>query len=183
MPTDESWRRFLDAGALIGQVSMARAEEISRGLLSEDEAIRRESWRDLEEMGRVGRKMGEQFVTLARAELAKQLEGVGSFDQRGDRLGDLLKRGSPSDAGRPAPGDDTAFSDLLDAPAPGPARAKKQKQKKKEKDGAAGKNAKAKKNGKGGKKQKKKEKASAPAGGAEGAKLLTLTRPDASAAP
>jgi hypothetical protein len=179
MATDESWKRFLDAGALIGQVSMARAEEISRGLFSDDEATRRESWRDLEEMGRVGRKMGEQFVTLARAELTKQLEGVGSFDQLVDRLSDLFGRGAqPGDEG-PAPGDRKAVEDLLDGPAPERAAAKTPK-----KGGAEGKKIKANaKKSKGGKKSKKKEKASAPAGGAEGAKLLTLTRPDASASP
>ncbi|MGH8995117.1 MAG: hypothetical protein ACRDYB_03640 [Acidimicrobiales bacterium] len=184
MATDQSWRRFLDAGALIGQVSMARAEEISRGLFSDDEARRQESWRDLEELGRVGRKMGEQFVALARAELAKQLEGVGGFEQLVDRLADLFATAGPSEDERPAPGDRTAFADLLDAPAP-PAAAPKEP---KNKDGAEEKKAKAKgqasgEKAKGGKKRKKKEKASAPAGGAEGTKLLTLTRPDASASP
>jgi hypothetical protein len=187
MATDESWRRFLDAGTLIGQVSMARAEEISRGLFSDDEATRSEAWRDLEEMGRVGRKMGEQFVALARAELAKQLDGVGGFDQLVDRLAGLFGTPGRSEAEQPTPGDRTAFVDLLDAPDPeadattGP----------KKKDGSKGKKAKGRVKGekskdeksKGGKKQKKREKASPPVGGDEGATLLTLTRPDASAAP
>ena len=111
MPTDESWRRFLDAGTLIGQVSMARAEEISWLSTTRRPGASRARPRG-DGPGRA--QDGEQFVTLARAELTKQLEGVGSFDQLVDRLSDLFGKGDRPDAEGPAPGDRSACADLLD---------------------------------------------------------------------
>ena len=92
MTTNESWRRYLEAGAAVGQLTLARAEEIARGLLAPGEEERSNAWDEFEELTRFGRLMGEQLVEVARAEVTKQLEtfGVGSLDQLWARISDLV---------------------------------------------------------------------------------------------
>jgi hypothetical protein len=90
--TNESWRRYLEAGAAVGQLTLARAEEIARGLLAPGEEERSTAWAEFEELTRFGRLMGEQLVEAARSEVTKQLEmfGVGSLDQLWERISDLV---------------------------------------------------------------------------------------------
>ena len=90
--TDDSWRRYLEAGAAVGQVKLARAEEIARGLLAPGEDERETAWDELKELTRFSRLMGGQLVDVARAQLTRQLEtiGVGSLDQFLERIADLL---------------------------------------------------------------------------------------------
>ena len=92
MTTNESWRRYLEAGAAVGQLTLARAEEIARGLLAPGEEERSTAWAEFEELTRFGRLMGEQLVETARSEVTKQLEmfGVGSLDQLWERISDLV---------------------------------------------------------------------------------------------
>jgi hypothetical protein len=90
--TNESWRRYLEAGAAVGQLTLARAEEIARGLLAPGEEERSTAWAEFEELTRFGRLMGEQLVEAARSGVTKQLEmfGVGSLDQLWERISDLV---------------------------------------------------------------------------------------------
>jgi hypothetical protein len=90
--TNDSWRRYLEAGAAVGQLTVSRAEEIAKGLLAPGEEQRKTAWREFEDLTRFGRQMGEQLVEAARAELTKQLKtsGVGSFDQVWTRITDLI---------------------------------------------------------------------------------------------
>jgi hypothetical protein len=97
--TNESWRRYLEAGAAVGQVTLARAEGIARGLFGPDDDERETAWHDLDELTRFGRQMGDQLIDMARAEMSRHLEtlGVGSLDQFLDRIVDLV-RSQPFDA-------------------------------------------------------------------------------------
>lgn len=92
MTTNDNWRRYLEAGTAVGQVTLARAEEIARGLLGPGEDERESAWHELDELTRFGRHMGEQLVDMARAEMFKQLEtlGVGSIDHFFERIADLV---------------------------------------------------------------------------------------------
>jgi len=88
--SNESWRRYLDATTAVGQVTLDRAQEIARGLLSDDEQTRTRARRDLEDLGRASRLFGGQLVALARDELGRQLKQVGSLDELFDRIADVL---------------------------------------------------------------------------------------------
>jgi hypothetical protein len=97
--TNDSWRRYLEAGAAVGQVTLARAEGIARGLFAPDDEERETAWRDLDELTRFGRLMGDQLIDMARAEMSRQLEtlGAGSLEHFLDRIADLV-RSQPVDA-------------------------------------------------------------------------------------
>jgi len=102
--TNDNWRRYLEAGTAVGQVTVARAEEIARGLLTARDDERESAWRQLDELTRFGRFMGEQLVDMARAEMLKQIEtlGVGSLDQFLERIGDLVGSQSVDASSHPA---------------------------------------------------------------------------------
>jgi hypothetical protein len=97
--TNENWRRYLEAGAAVGQVTLARAEGIAKGLFGPDDEERETAWHDLDELTRFGRQMGDQLIDMARAEMSRHLEalGVGSLDQFLDRITDLV-RAQPVDS-------------------------------------------------------------------------------------
>ncbi len=92
MTTNDNWRRYLEAGTAVGQATLARAEEIARGLLGPGEEEPESAWHELDELTRFGRHVGEQLVDMARAEMFKQLEtlGVGSLDHLFARIADLV---------------------------------------------------------------------------------------------
>jgi hypothetical protein len=99
--SNENWRRYLDAGAVVGQVTLARAEEIAKGLLAPDKEEREHARRNLDDLGRTGRLIGGQLIDLTRRELAKQTKTIGSFDDLVDRLAEVV--GPPRRASDPAP--------------------------------------------------------------------------------
>jgi hypothetical protein len=167
--TNDSWRRYLEAGAAVGQLTLSRAEEIAKGLVAPTEEQRKTAWREFEDLTRFGRQMGEQLVEVARAELTKQLKtnGVGSFDQVWDRIADLIGAVPDADSHTaPTPPEHVE-------PAVG---SKAKKNPKKNKERAEG------KNGATGKKNKKKQHkengvvSGAPEGTTGPDRVVTLTR-------
>jgi restriction endonuclease Mrr len=92
MTSEESWRKYLEAGAAVGQATAARAEDIAKRLFDPDEEERQSAWRDLEQLRRFGRLMGEQLAEMARTELGRKLKslGEGPVDQFFERIADLL---------------------------------------------------------------------------------------------
>jgi hypothetical protein len=100
--SNETWRRYLDVGAAVGQVTLARAEEIARGLLAPEEAARQSAWRDLDDLGRTSRVIGGQLVELARRELTEQVKTIGSFDELVDRIAEVLGQPRPPSGPEPA---------------------------------------------------------------------------------
>jgi len=89
----------------MGQLTLARAEGIARGLLAPGEEERSTAWAEFEELTRFGRLMGEQLVEVARTEVTKQLEtfGVGSLDQLWGRISDLVGSAGVDASYQPAP--------------------------------------------------------------------------------
>ncbi len=101
--SNESWRKYLEAGAAVGQATAARAEDIARRLFEGDDEERDDAWRDLEQLTRFGRLMGEQLAEMARTELSRQLRSAGgrSLDQLFDRIADLFAAPETPEAVRP----------------------------------------------------------------------------------
>jgi hypothetical protein len=164
--TNESWRKYLEAGAAVGQATAARAEDIAKRLFDPDEEERESAWRDLEQLTRFGRLMGEQLAEMARAEITRQVKsfGGGSFEQIFERIAELL--GAPDAPPAPEPPEREAVLEarvvvVADEPVAAPKKPKSKK-------GAKGKTS-ASGNGK---KHKKKEKDAS--GAHDGVLTLTL---------
>jgi hypothetical protein len=102
--TNDSWRRYLETGAAAGQATVARAQKLGRGLLAPSEAERKSAWRDLEDLTRQGRELGEQLVSVARVELTKQLETlpVESLEGFLHRVADLVRSPTASQPAQPS---------------------------------------------------------------------------------
>ncbi|MGH9047559.1 MAG: hypothetical protein ACRDVW_09655 [Acidimicrobiales bacterium] len=195
MTTNDSWRRYLETGAAVGQATMARAEEIAKGLFDPDENERESAWRDLEELTRFGRMMGEQLAETAKAEVARQLNHAGGapLERLFERISHLLGVPSPaptdtvSDApsGKPVIGATVTVTTIPAVKAPDrdePTRSKKAKKKAKHHKTGPKSERKGKKKDKSHKKDAKhkshgeKEKASSKHPAAE-PRVLTLARP------
>ncbi len=108
--SNESWQKYLEAGAAVGQATAARAEDIAKRLFDPDEDERESAWRDLEQLTRFGRLMGEQLAEMARAEVTRQLKSIGngSFDLLFERIADLLGA-TPSPAKRAEDADEAVL--------------------------------------------------------------------------
>lgn len=76
----------------MGELTVARAEEIARGLVDEDEAVRDRAWREVDQLARFGLRMGEQLFEVAKDRLGAQLRtrSADTLDVFLERLGDLL---------------------------------------------------------------------------------------------
>ncbi len=90
MSSSESWRRLLDAGAAVGEVTLTKANEIAKGLMADEAAARDQAWRDLDDLGRFGFKMGEQLADLARSQVRGRLRDLDALDQLIDLVGGLF---------------------------------------------------------------------------------------------
>jgi hypothetical protein len=88
--SNESWQRFLDTGAVVGQVTLAKANDIARGLMADEPSDRQRAWQELDDLSRIGRQMGEQLADLARDQLGGTLRGLSSVDDLLDLIDGLL---------------------------------------------------------------------------------------------
>ncbi len=87
MTSNESWRRLLDVGAAVGQATLTRANEIARGLMDDEPEARQRALQDLDELGRAGRRLGQQLAEAVRDGL---LERVARESGSVEALLDLL---------------------------------------------------------------------------------------------
>jgi hypothetical protein len=133
--TNDSWRRFLDTGAAVGQVTLTKAGEIAKGLMDPEPENRERAWRDLDDLGRAGRQLGEQLADLAKSRLVRQLGHPGSLEETIEWIADLVSTRTRHPGTAPAGDPDPLPHDS----APAPAKAGKVKQEKhKKKEKAAG---------------------------------------------
>jgi hypothetical protein len=88
--TNESWRRFLDAGTAVGAATLSRATEIAKGLMDAEPATRERARRDLDDLGRTGRQLGEQLAELAKSRLSGSLGHTGSIEETLGWISDLV---------------------------------------------------------------------------------------------
>jgi hypothetical protein len=90
--TNDSWRRFLEMGATMGEFTMARAEDIARGLTAENDEVRERAWREVDQLARFGFRMGEQLFDVAKDRVTAEVRtrSTDTVDRLLERLGDLL---------------------------------------------------------------------------------------------
>lgn len=136
MSTNESWRRFLDAGTAVGAATLSRATEIAKGLMDDEPETRERAWRDLDDMGRTGRQLGEQLADLAKSRLRGPIGHVGSIEETLDWISDLVSVRTGRDQSHPE-GSDAAdrLGGHVEAQRSTGASSKDKKYKKKDEDG------------------------------------------------
>lgn len=134
MAANEGYRRYIEAAAVLGQITRARAEEIVREMMSGSEVPRSQAQEWVDDLIERSRKATEGLLEMVRSEVANQMQAVGlDPDDLARQAADILRRSA--DAGRRA---------MKDASAAASGAAKGTKKKKAEKGKAAGKKAAAK---------------------------------------
>jgi polyhydroxyalkanoate synthesis regulator phasin len=101
MAKSDGWKRYVEAGALLGQVTRARAEEIVRELVSTGDVQREQAQRWVDELVERSRRTSEDLVNLIRSEVAAQLTALGlDPDELAHQAAELLRHSA--DVGRAA---------------------------------------------------------------------------------
>ncbi len=103
-PSNDAFRKYVEAGAALGQVTRARAEELVRELLSAGGSSKGQAQEFLDDLLERSRRMGDSLLEVVRAEVASQLSalGVTSVDDLAQRVADILRRSA--ETGRSATG-------------------------------------------------------------------------------
>jgi polyhydroxyalkanoate synthesis regulator phasin len=104
MPSNDAFRKYVEAGAALGQVTRARAEELMRELLSAGGSSRGQAQEFIDDLLERSRRMGDSLLEVVRAEVARQLSalGVTSVDDLAQQVGEVLRRSA--ETGRSATG-------------------------------------------------------------------------------
>jgi hypothetical protein len=109
---DDPFRRYLDAGALLGEITRARAEEFVRDLTNGEgrASDRAQHWVD--ELVTRSVQAGEQLIELIRSEVETSLEvlGFSSLDDMAHQVADVLS-GRGWDTGRTPTGSEPRTAD------------------------------------------------------------------------
>jgi len=116
----DNFRRYIDAGILLGQVTRARAEELVRDMIDAGEVQRDQAQDWVEDVVDKSRKTTETLLTTVKNEVESQLSllGLGSLDDLAKRVADvLMNSGSP--ARHPEPPDPEPVIDARARPVPG----------------------------------------------------------------
>ena len=79
----ETFRRYLDTGLAIGQMTRARAEEVVKDLVKAGEVQREQTQQWIDELVDRSRKNTELLMALVAAEVRKQLEASPLTGRRG----------------------------------------------------------------------------------------------------
>jgi polyhydroxyalkanoate synthesis regulator phasin len=93
MPSNDGFRKYIEAGAVLGQVTRARAEEIVRDLVGAGEVQRGQAQHWVDELVEKSRKASEQFLDLIRHEVTNQLDNLDpkQIDDLAKRVSEVLK--------------------------------------------------------------------------------------------
>jgi Histone H1-like nucleoprotein HC2 len=109
---DDPFRRYLEAGALLGEITRARAEEFVRDLTNGEgrASDRAQHWVD--ELVTRSVQAGEQLIELIRSEVETSLEvlGFSSLDDMAHQVADVLS-GRGRDTGRTPTGSEPRTAD------------------------------------------------------------------------
>jgi polyhydroxyalkanoate synthesis regulator phasin len=102
MATGDGFRKYVEAGAVLGQVTRARAEEIVRELVAAGEVQRNQAQRWVDDLVERSRKASELLTETVRSEVKNQLSAVGlkSVDDLAQQVAEILRRSAA--AGRNA---------------------------------------------------------------------------------
>lgn len=77
MASNEGFRKYVEAGAVLGQITRARAEEVVRELVGAGEVQRGQAQHWVDDLVERSRKASEELVHLIRAEVSSQLGSLG----------------------------------------------------------------------------------------------------------
>jgi polyhydroxyalkanoate synthesis regulator phasin len=95
MANNDPFRRYLDAGAALTQLTRARAEELVQELVKNGEVQRKEAQAKVDDLIERSRKSTEALLSLVHAEVSNQLSslGIGGLDDLARQVASLLGRG------------------------------------------------------------------------------------------
>jgi polyhydroxyalkanoate synthesis regulator phasin len=103
MPTSDGFRKYIEAGAVLTQITRARAEEIVRELVGSGEIDRGQAQEWIDDLVERSRRVSQDLVDLVRHEVRAQLASVGvDADDLARQVADILRRSA--EAGRQAAG-------------------------------------------------------------------------------
>ena len=77
MPRNDRYRRYLEAAAVLGQITRARAEELVKDLMGSGDDQRAQAQQWVDELVDRGRDAAGDLVDVVRTEVSKQLQGLG----------------------------------------------------------------------------------------------------------
>jgi polyhydroxyalkanoate synthesis regulator phasin len=103
MANNDPFRRYIDAGAALTQLTRARAEELVQELVKNGEVQRKEAQSKVDDLIERSRNSTEALLSLVHAEVSNQLSslGIGSLDDLARQVASFLGRG-PAKAAAPA---------------------------------------------------------------------------------
>ncbi len=102
MATNDGFRKYIEAGAVLGRITRARAEELVQELVNAGEVQRGQASQWVDDLIDLGRKTSEQLVEVVRREVGAQLAALGfnSVEDLAQQVADVLHRSA--EAGRGA---------------------------------------------------------------------------------
>jgi polyhydroxyalkanoate synthesis regulator phasin len=102
MATNDGFRKYIEAGAVLGRVTRARAEELVQELVNAGELQRGQAGQWVDDLIDMGKKASEHLVDVVRREVKHQLAslGINSLDDLAQQVADVMQRSA--DAGRDA---------------------------------------------------------------------------------
>ena len=77
MPRNDGYRKYLEAAAVLGEITRARAEELVRELMGTGGAQRAQAQQWVDELVGRSRRAAEDILELVRAEVSNQMQALG----------------------------------------------------------------------------------------------------------
>ena len=77
MPRNDGYRKYLEAAAVLGEITRARAEELVRELMGTGGAQRAQAQQWVDELVGRSRRAAEDMLELVRAEVSNQMHALG----------------------------------------------------------------------------------------------------------
>ena len=98
MADNDPFRRYIDAGAALTQLTMARAEELVQEFMKNGEFQRKEAQAKVEDLFERSRKSTEALLSIVHAEVSDQLSslGIGSLEELARQVATVIGRGTSS---------------------------------------------------------------------------------------
>ncbi|HEY6624461.1 MAG TPA: hypothetical protein VIX85_11545 [Acidimicrobiales bacterium] len=96
MADNDPFRRYIDAGAALTQLTMARAEELVQEFMKNGEFQRKEAQAKVEDLFERSRKSTEALLSIVHAEVSDQLSslGIGSLEELARQVASVIGRGT-----------------------------------------------------------------------------------------
>jgi polyhydroxyalkanoate synthesis regulator phasin len=104
MANDDPFRRYIDAGAALAQLTKARVEQLVEELMKNGDVQRKEAQTKVDDLIDRSRNSTEALLSLVHAEVSTQLSslGIGSLEDLARQVASLLGRGPSTATKTPA---------------------------------------------------------------------------------